>query len=213
MKDTSLLSKKEKMKEEHIGTAKVKTYIDITRTTITICWISLFVFWAIKIFGGNWFEIAVQNEKFVQVSNFIQNSWIKYLITFFTIGISNYFTLCAVCQKLYFRGKQALFAVAIIVSMWAIASFVDIDFLKSWYGYIAIIIFVAIYQTKWKKCLGVVAMILDFAFMTISMLVRNVDLYVYSNYLLSLILVFDMYIMVFLYYLYCNLIKFKKEIK
>lgn len=201
------------MEEEHIGTAKIKTYIKITRITIVICWISLFAFWAIKLFGGNFFEIAVKNENFVRFSEIVQNTWVKYLISFITIALSNYMTLGAVCQKLYFRGKQLIVVCFSIISMWIVANFIEIDFLKMWYGYFIIFVIGAVYQIKWKKLYGLLAIFFDLAFTIISMSIRNIELIVSTNYLIMFISLIDMYIMTALYYLYSNLIKMKKEIK
>lgn len=197
-----------------MGTAKLKTYIHITKITILICWISLFAFWAIKLFGGNWFEIAVQNENFVKFSETIETTWLKYLVSFFTIGIAKYLTFGAICQKFVFKGKQLLFVLFGTVSIWAVANFMPLGKLQfpSWYGYLIFVLAGIIYQKGWKKSFGVLAIISELVFSTISLLVRNIPLHIIPNYLMLLILAIDMYIMVILYYLYANLIKMKKEI-
>ena len=202
------------MKDKPIGTAKLKTYVHITKITIWICWISLFAFWAIKLFGGNFFEIVVQNENFVAFSNILQNTWAKHFASFITIAVAKYFTFGAICQKFTFKGKQLLFVIFGIVSIWAVANFMPLGEIKfpSWYGYLIFILAGIIYQKGWKKTFGVLAILLEFMFSTISLLVRNIPLYIIPNYLMLLILAIDMYIMVVLYYLYANLIKMKKEI-
>jgi hypothetical protein len=96
------------MEDKYTGTAKLKTYIHITRITIALCWIALFAFWAIKLFGGNWFEIVVENKNFIKFSNIVQNTWVKYLVSLFTIAVAKYLTFGAICQKFYFKGKQAV---------------------------------------------------------------------------------------------------------
>lgn len=193
---------------------KIKTYIEITRLTIVICWISLLVFWAIKLFGGNFFEIVVQNKNFIAFSDLVQNTWIKYLVSFFTIGIANYLMIGAICQKFYFKGVQALVVALSIISMWAVANFVPPSFLNMpvWYGYLVLIALSFIYQNKTKKLFGFLAIALEFIFSTISMLVRNIPIAFMSNYLILLVFIFDLYLMEMLYYLYSNLIKMKKEI-
>lgn len=193
---------------------KIKTYIDITKATIGICWFSLFAFWAIKLFGGNFFEIVVQNENFIAFSNLVETTWLKYLVSLFTIGVANYLMIGAICQKFYFKGTQALIIALAIISMWAVANFVPVSFLnmKVWYGYIVILLIGIFYQKGKARFNGIIAIALEFVFSTISMVVRNLPIETMSNYLITAIFIFDLYLMTALYYLYSNLIKMKKEI-
>lgn len=199
------------MAEEYMGTAKIKTYIHITKTTIIMCWIALLAFWGIKLFGGNFFEIAVQNENFVKFSEKVETTWIKYLVSFVTIALSNYMTLGAVCQKLYFRGKQSIVVWLSIISMWVVANFIEIDFLKMWYGYILTFLIPLFYQVRYRKLLGLLAVVFDLGFSIISMFVRNIPFVVSSNYMISMIMSIDIYLMICLYYLYSNLINMKRR--
>ena len=48
-------------------------YIDITKLTITLCWVALIAFWCLKLFGGNWFELGSENSKFIQFCNYVEN--------------------------------------------------------------------------------------------------------------------------------------------
>lgn len=200
------------MEDKFKKTEKLKTYIQITRITILICWISLFAFWAVKLFGGNFFEIVVNNENFLAFSNKVETTWLKYLVSFFTIAIAKYLTFGAICQKFVFKGKQFLFVLFSIFFIWYCANFSKIDFIITFGGYITFILASIIYQKGLKKFLGILAIIFEILFMAISMLVRNVELVKVDNYLIIFILIFDMYIMTALYYLYSNLIKLKKEI-
>ena len=119
---------------------KVETYIKIIKVTIGICWACLFVFWAIKLFGGNWFEIVVKNENFVKFSNKVQNSWLKYFVSFITMSISNYFLFCAISQKLYLNLKEFIYFFLSVISMLCVVHFVNIELVKTLYGYLPIIL-------------------------------------------------------------------------
>ena len=81
------------------------------------------------------------------------------------------------------------------------------------YGYMVIMAVGIIYQVKFKKLLGLLAICLEFVFTSLSMLTRNVKVEVTNNYFAALILIIDLYIMTLLYYLYSNFIRLKKEIK
>jgi hypothetical protein len=201
------------MKDKPIGTAKLKTYIDITRITIVICWISLFAFWAIKLFGGNFFEIVVQNENFIKFSDMVQNTWVKYLVSFITIAVAKYFTFGAICQKFTFKGTQLLVVLLSIIMIWTFANFCENDFLQMYGGYIIFIAIGAFYQKGWKKTFGLLAIVFEVLFNVLSVLIRGLELSLSTNYLIIFIGIFDMYIMTVLYYLYSNLIKLIKETK
>ena len=194
---------------------KLKTYIEITRITIVICWISLFAFWAIKLFGGNFFEVVVENENFVKFSEMVETTWLKYLVSFITIAVAKYLTFGAICQKFYFKGKQLAFVLFGIVSIWAVSNFVPLGKLQfpAWYAYVVFIIASCKYQKGWKKLFGVLAIALETIFSVVSALVRNIPVDIISNYLILSIFIFDLYLMLGLYYLYSNLNKLKKEIK
>ena len=200
------------MENKNIGTAKLKTYIQITRITIVICWIALFAFWAIKLFGGNFFEIVVQNDNFIKFSDIVQNTWVKYLVSFFTIFLSNYLFIGAITQKYKFKNEYLLIYIFSAISMWLIVNFININFLKLFYGYIVFILIGIFTQKGIKRLNGFLASICELSFTVISTFVRCIEINLITNYMFILIMLIDFYIMAFLYFLYANLIRLKKEI-
>lgn len=202
------------MQDKFIGTAKLKTYIQITRITIVICWISLLAFWAIKLFGGNFFEIIVENDNFVKFSEKVETTWLKYLVSFITVSVANYLIIGAICQKFYFKGKQAVVVGLAIFSIWVVSNFVSLSFFNfpSWYAYLIFAILGIVYQKKRKKLFGVLPIILEPCFSIISFSIRGIPIIVANNYLIAYVLSIDIYIMFSLYYLYSNLKNLKKEI-
>lgn len=191
---------------------RLQMYISVTKITIILCWLSLFAFWAIKIFGGNWFEILVENENFVSFCKYAENSWIEHFINWITICLFNVFMYGAVTQKFYFKDKQLVVISLITISIWAMRFIPNVLNFHFWYGYLIIIIYSFIVQKGKKKLFGIFATFLDLVFSTISLLTRNVQLELADNFLIGNILFIDMYLMYFLYYLYSNLIRLKKEI-
>ena len=186
-------------------------YISVTKITIVLCWLSLFAFWAIKIFGGNWFEIMVENENFIKFSDAVQNTWLKYIVSIITICISNYLMLGAILQKFALSGKYFIVYFISISVSWTSANFINIDLVKMLGGYTVAILASLILQYKWKKLFGFLSVGLDFIFVTISMITRNIYVEVLSNYMIALVLSIDIYIMYSLYFLYFNLMRLKKE--
>jgi hypothetical protein len=192
---------------------RLSMYVDITRITITLCWIALIAFWCLKLFGGNWFEIMVENENFIKFSDLVQNTWLKYVVSFITILTLNYFSICAICQRFYFKGKDLLILAIVLIINWALVNFVpmELSFVSSNFAYISFIVYGIIYQTKTKKLYGFLAIILDIAFSMLSMFIRNIKFEIVTDYLVLMILCIDIYIMTALYFLYSNLIKLKEE--
>lgn len=192
---------------------RLQMYISLTKITIVLCWLSLFSFWAIKLFGGNLFEIIVNNENFLKFSNAVQNTWLKCVVSFVTITIANHFTFGAIAQKFVLKGKHLCYFWFADITMWIVANFIIIDFVQMFYGYILIIGYGIVIHKSWKKTFGLISVAMEFVFSTVSMLTRNVPLQVMSNYLITLILIIDIQIMYALYYLYSNLIRLKTEVK
>lgn len=194
---------------------EIPTYTSITHSTIIICWITLFCFWVIKLLGGDFFSIAVENENFIKFASLVQNTWLKYLVSFITIGIANYLLIGAICQRFYFKGIQAVAIYTAIISMWVVSNFVPLGNFKfaSWYGYLVLIAVGLIYQTGWRKLFGFVAIAFETLFTLISFITRNYPVAVTENYLFGLILSIDLYIMYALYYLYSNLKRLKGDAK
>lgn len=184
---------------------RLQMYISVTRIAIVLCWLSLFYFWSLKIFGGNFFEIMVENENFLKFSQAVQNTWLKYLVSFFTIFLIRYLMFCAICQKFTFKGKELVIISALIISVWAVVNFGKCQIFQANYVYVIMIVLGIVYQKYWKRLFGVLAIILELSFSGISIITRNIELQVITDYLVLLILYIDVYFMTALYYLYSNL--------
>jgi hypothetical protein len=153
----------------------------------------------------------VENENFIKFSDAVQNTWLKYLVSFITMSLSYYLMYGAILQIVLPKKAKLVFLIIGILSNWSIVNFVNIPIIQSIYGYITLIIASFIFQHKIKKLFAFVAIGLDFAFSVISLFTRNIGFVFVDNYLLLSILVIDMYLMTGLYFLYSNLIRFKKE--
>lgn len=186
-------------------------YVSIVRITIVLCWLSLFAFWIVKLIGYDIFRIAVNNDNFLRFSDLVQNSWLKYLVSFITISIVYYFMFGAVLQKFLLKGKDFILFLSSVISVWVVVNFVNIEILEMFLGYAIITVVGIVKQNRWKKLLGALTVAFDFFFVTISMITRSIELQVTTNYFVLLILSIDVDLMFCLYYLYSNLIKLKKE--
>ena len=190
---------------------RLQMHISLMKITIVICWLSLFSFWAIKMFGGNWFEIMVKNENFIKFSDIVQNTWLLYLSNFITTFIANYFSFCAMLEKFKPNKLHSILILICTILMWAVANFVTVEVIRMYFGYVIIVLYAFIFQKKWKRAYGLLVLVLETLFIGISMVTRNIELNILFDYLTFLILSIDLYIMYALYYLYVNLIRLKKE--
>lgn len=198
---------------KNIDKDRLQMYVSIVRITIVLCWLSLFAFWIVKLFCNEVFEIAVQNENFIRFSELLQNTWLKYLVSFATISVSSYLMLGAVLQNIKLRKTHLISYIFLCVTSWIVANFVNVPIIKLLWSYTVVAIIAIVFNTKLKKLFGFLCIALDFVFCTLSMITRNIDIAVLSNYFVALILSIDMYIMYALYYLYANLLKLKGEMK
>ena len=187
-------------------------YISLMKITSVLCWLSLFSFWAIKLFGGNWFEIMVENENLMAFSKFIQNSYLLHLSNLITTLLANYFIFCSIDERLYLRKYNLIYYLCASISMWVICNFTSFEILKMGYGYALILLYSIFTKKGIKKIYGLLAIIFETFFTVISMATRNLPLWYFEEYLIFLILSIDLYIMYALYYLYINLKRLKKEI-
>ena len=186
-------------------------YIDITKITIIVCWIVLGLFWCLKLFGGNFFELIVGNDNFIKFSNLAQSGILRYVLSLITISISNYLFIGAITQQFSFKGKNLYVVIFCIVSMWFITNFVEVPIIKMFYGYAIFVIIGIVSQQGYKRLFGLLAIVSELTFTILSLLIRNMSIDVQSNYMMTVILSIDVYIMVALYYLYSNLIKLRKD--
>ena len=69
------------------------------KRAIILCWILLAVCFAIKLFGGNWFEIVCANEHFIKFCDFIDKAYINYPLSCVFYITSNFFFIIS------FNGK------------------------------------------------------------------------------------------------------------
>lgn len=186
-------------------------YISVTKITIVLCWLSLFSFWAIKIFGGNWFEIIVENENFIKFSQAVQNTWLKYIGSFLSTALAYYFLYGAVFKRAKFERKFLLFYIISVISVWCVSNFVRITFIQFSFGYTVIILSSLIINKRISKLNGFICVFLDFVFSTISMITRSIELTFIQDYLILMIGTIDLHIMYSLYFLYSILIKMKRS--
>ena len=181
---------------------------------IIASWIGLALCFVIKIFGGNLFEVACANENFIAVCDYADTHyWANYLINCVHCFISLYFFSLAIIGEYKFKRWQLIIVVlTVLVGTYlkllnsAIGTIFDI-----WQVILMPCLFL---YNNWKRLwLVPLANILLIVFQLISMLTKNlaITIVLSNGLLIGIIYSIDVTLMMFLYYLYSNIIKQKRR--
>lgn len=175
---------------------------DLTKLIIS-CWVSLFAIWLYVIISGNYLTIVANNEKLIQICNYIDNNIIlENLVSFIMYFLNWIFVLYAIIQQKLFKYKPILI-VFMIIGFWLIKAIFEnyqivnfIDFI--YFGLIAIWC-----KKKWYR--SVIGAVLTFIFALISSFIKQLFVFDvnFNNVpiLITLIFSIDIYLMSFIYYL------------
>lgn len=157
----------------------------------------------IKLLGGNWFELATENTKFIQFCEFVDNTmWLKMLLACLIYVGSTYGLVCIILNKQYLNVKETIIFLLLmitksLISWWfmTIATIIDL--------FILIVIPLILGKFKnWLRILICFALINVFQIMSI--LIRNIGLTDFNSnsFLPQTLIQVDYYIMIVLSYLY-----------
>lgn len=176
-------------------------YNDIYGMLIVVSWIVLIICLIIKLFGGNWFELGTENDKFIKFCEYVDNTmWLKMTLACLIYLFTTYPIICIILNKKYLSIKLSIIFIPIMITKsilgWyntLIASIIDI--------FITFIIPI-ILTRNWKRPLVVIILVLLFQF--ISIFFRNISFnFNFDNtFLQQTIYQIDYYLMILLFYLY-----------
>lgn len=173
---------------------------DKEKILLYACWAVLIAYFLIKMLGGNYFEIACENERFIAFCNWLDNSWFKFVISIITYTTSMYMIyLCIVKKKILNDWWMILVMLpASVIKYYNPIIGLVLDFI-----YIILIPLIISKGKLWKRV--IVGNVLMFAFQLISLITKNIGYYYdNSSMLVGLIYMIDYYLMIILYYLYTH---------
>lgn len=184
------------------------------KTLIITCWAVLVLCLIIKLLGGNWFELATENTKFIQFCEFVDNTmWLKMLLACLIYVGSTYGLVCIILNKQYLNVKETIIFIPLMIFKsiiyWyftTIGTIVDI----------CILVVIPLILGKFKNWLRVlISFALINVFQIVSLLLRNIGLgnFNINSAFISLLYQVDYYVMIALMYLYNLQIKKRKENK
>lgn len=179
---------------------------------ICISWIALIICLIIKLFGGNWFELWLNNDKFISFCEFVDNTqWLKMILACVIYLGTGYPVLCIMLNNKVLNLKETL----IFIPLMIIKSICGWYIL--WLAYIIdmlIIVLLPLIFRKFKNWkMVIIGNILIILFQFLTLTIRNIGFGVGFNneniFLIQVLYQIDYYIMILLFYMYY--FKFKSK--
>lgn len=178
-------------------------------------WVALLICFAIKMLGGNFFEIICKNETFVAICAYKDTHlWLDYIMSGAYCFVSLYFYSLAILQRSKYKIWELILVIITVLGGTAI---------KIWsyeYGWLFDIWQIGLLPMillgkKWKEYWKILlAFALLPVFQVVSMITKGATPEeIYNNSIIGMLYSFDVLIMTLLYYGYANLIKSKKGVK
>lgn len=163
-------------------------------------WLVLIIYFIVKLLGGNYFNVICENQKFIDFCNWLDNSWMKFVVSTIVYCFGNYTIYLAITKQRYFK------------DYWVILILLPASIVKYYFGAIGMIfdllslIIIPLIKSKGKLWLRIiVGIILICLFQQLSLITKDIGNYMPSeSVLVSSILTIDYYVMIILYYLYSN---------
>lgn len=179
------------------------------KRVIIVSWVTLIVCFLIKIFGGNFFVIVCENERFIKVCEFADNNLIANFIVSFAFGfVSNYFFTLAILEKV----KHSRFELIVVTTTIAVGTAIKMTSIS--FGWIfdiwqTVFMHMLFLGKNYKKYIRIpIGIGLLLAFQVLSLIVKDVGIKTLGSYLVTdIIFSIDILIMEILYFSYSNLSK------
>lgn len=180
-------------------------YTPVFRRMICLCWFCLGICFSIKLLGGDWFSVYVENEKFIAFCNWFDGQpAAQYVVGCLSSGLSMGLFWLAILRRRWFEKRlhTVLAAVTILVGVGVKLLFPVVGIVVDvWQCFI--FPFVLNYK-KFKDI--VVGNIFLIVFMVVSNITKNITMsnFMVENSVVALVYLIDLYIMLTLYYFYRN---------
>lgn len=201
------------MKVVEIKTTE-QTYKPIVlKRAIITCWLLLFVCFALKIFGGNYFAIVVNSPNFVSFCQFLDGNIFLYgLLGLISSLVSYALFYLALLRQLWFTKRQFLvFFASVFVFCLLRVSVINFENRAiiantiNLIQYFAIPFFLGFKPRKNNIARLFIGNILNLGFQVIAAITKSIGVRIMTDSsLTTIIFMIDLYIMLSLYYLYSN---------
>ena len=173
---------------------------------ILISWIVLIICLFIKLFGGNWFELDSENDKFKAFCLFVDNNlWLKMIIACMIYLFTTIPIICIILNEEKFNFKLSLIFIPLMITK-SILGWYNV-FVASIIDIVITLVIPVIINRKLLRPIITIGFVL--LFQAITLVIRNIqgDFTLDNSFLVQSIYQIDYYIMILLFYLYT----FKRE--
>lgn len=168
-----------------------------------ILWLLLGILLVMKFCFGIWYPIVIENEWFLKFNDYVQTSWIKYLVlVIFYLISGNFLYLISSSKRKYENITELIIINVLILSSFILKNIMDV------YGFIIetiiSIVIPIIYFVKSKKCFKmafrilypIAVQLLIYLWMANIFLIRDLDTNKINNeyFIIGFILQLDYYI-------------------
>lgn len=173
----------------------------VLKRAIVLCWIALAFCFIIKICGGNFFAIAVENERFIAVCKYVdKHQWMLLAVLLANYLIVGYIYFCAVLNQLKLTGKQFLVLIPITIILF----FIKLRYMIV--GCILETIFLLLVPILYKRCKWYFSLLYQILYNILgfaSSFIKDIGNWHLPNYsLIGIIFSVDIYFMLILFMLY-----------
>lgn len=183
--------------------------VEYLKRVIAISWLALLACCIIKIFGGNFFVIMCENERFIAVCEYADTHfWANYLISCLYCFVLLYFFTLAILQKAKFSQTQ-LIVVIITVLIGTLIKIYSVSWgwvFDIWQMGLMPMLFLGKHFKRYLRILIGVALLLSFQ--VLSLVTKDLGVTTLGNsILIEAIFTIDVFIMEVLYFSYSNLLR------
>lgn len=170
------------------------------KRSIILCWVALALCFLVKICGGNFFAIAVENERFIAVCEYIDTHIVLSLIVrLLNSLLMPYLYYCGLFGQLKLDKKQSLVLMPVFVLTFC-AKLINV-LVGNIVETIAVLLIPLMWGIKWHKSL--VCYLIYNLFGIISAFIKSIGNYYLPEYsLIGIIFSIDVYMMIVLFMLY-----------
>lgn len=184
---------------------------NVLRTAIGAAWIVLIVFLLIKVLGGNWFELLIDEHVGAMIDS---NIFLSTAICVFSSYILFNLYYLSICERRNFSAFIHLALIPYFAGITILKLFIDarfhilLDLVSNF-----VIPFILCFRTNKKYFRIIIAFVLNCGFQSISVMIRNSSFSIISqgSLLVELLLSVDVTIMLVLYYLHSLYGNIKKK--
>ena len=183
------------------------------KRVIIVSWVTLIVCFLIKIFGGNFFVIMCENERFIAVCEYADKNIIaNYIISFVFGWVSNYFFTLAILEKVKYNRFEFI-VVTITMAVGTAIKMSSVSFgwiFDIWQTVFMHMIFLGKNYKKYIRIPIGIALIL--IFQILSLVIKDIGITTLGNsILIEIIFSIDVLLMEMLYFSYTNILRKEKE--